>query len=648
MPHNKINLRLSFVVMVFIDLMLSSCEQLNENYLPTTETSSFSNESTVTIDSQKNLTICVGSEPESLFIYSQSTQSMWSILESIYDGPIDIIDYQPIPIIISSIPSIENGGVIVQSVPVRGGDLVANTEGKIVELQKGVKVYPEGCLSSSCIIEWDGSSYLNVVQMVVNFTLLPNIKWSDGYPLIAADSVFSYQVARDPSTKVTSTRLNQTASYIALDERTIQWIGTPGYLSLNTASFFWIPIPKHQLGNLPISELSTLEVTKHKPLGWGPYILAEWVIGEKVTLVRNPNYFRTAEGLPYYDTVTYKFIGNIPEVDLSFIVTGECDIIDTSVSMKDNWRAVHTAEQGGYIRAYYSQGSRWEGLNFGIRSRSYDDGYTLGQDRTDFFGDVRTRQAIAHCINRDRIIKMWVYSSGDVPTSYLPKNHPFYIDTLPTYKYDKERGKLLLDEVGWIDDDKDPSTPRIAAGISNVLDNTEFIINYYASNSVLHANIAEYIQEDLSACGIKMNVVLLPIEDIYAPGPQGFLFGRNFDLAQIGWKTGYQPPCFLYSSTEIPSDYNNWNGLKYGGFNITGYTNRSYDKACNNQLSSGLDREAMLTANEEVLTTLANDLPVLPLFYDIDIMVTRPDLYGLYLSPSSRSGLNYIEEVRPK
>jgi peptide/nickel transport system substrate-binding protein len=97
-------------------------------------------------------------------------------------------------VILTQIPDQTNGGVTIQSVAVTTGDLVANTEGDVVALAKGVKVFPEGCTSSTCATEWDGTSDLKVSQMVVKFSLLANLKWSDGQPLTADDSVYSYQV----------------------------------------------------------------------------------------------------------------------------------------------------------------------------------------------------------------------------------------------------------------------------------------------------------------------------------------------------------------------------------------------------------------------------------------------------------------------
>jgi peptide/nickel transport system substrate-binding protein len=604
-------------------------------------------EPTATTEPPKTLTICIGDEPDSLYLYGSSSQSMWSVLESVYDGPIDTVNYQPQPVILASIPTLENGGVTLQAAAVTAGDLVANTTGDVVSLAKGVEVFPEGCSSHDCAVAWDGTSELKVVQMTAKFTLLSGLKWSDGQALTADDSVYSFQAAGDAATTASKAQVNKTQSYVSIDSQTVQWTGIPGYLTINPASFFWSPLPKHQLAQFTADQLNTASETTRSPLGWGPYMISEWTSGSQIKLVKNPNYFRASEGLPYYDEVVYRFIGNLPVADLTPVVNGGCDIIDTSVTLGDQWQKIRELELKGDLKGYFGQGPEWEGLNFGIAPSSYDDVFNPYIDRADFFGDVRTRQAFAYCINREEIVTSKIFSLGDVPDSYLTSNHPFHVDGLTTYPYDPEKGKQLLDEVGWKDTDGDPATPRISVGVLTVLDGVPFEITYLATDTLLHNDIKDSIVQDLQQCGIKVNTSLLSVDQMYAAGPDGKVFGRNFDLAEFGWTTGARPPCYLYASTEIPTASNGWLGTKYGGVNITGYKNEAYDQACQTQLTSGLDLEGMKAANTEAMTILSNDLPVLPLFYNIKAMVSRPDLCGLTLDVSSRSSLRGIELLKP-
>jgi len=194
---------------------------------------------------QKLLTICIGQEPATLYLYKGNSHSMWSILEAIYDGPIDIQDYQPVPVILNAIPDTANGSLAFQPVPVAAGDIVVDVDGNLAALAAGVKVFPSGCTSLSCALTWDGASTLTMDRMVANFVLKDGIQWSDGQPLTAADSVYSFDIANDPATDVDKKMLDQTDTYQALDAHTVQWISKPGLVTRDIEYYFWIPLPRH-------------------------------------------------------------------------------------------------------------------------------------------------------------------------------------------------------------------------------------------------------------------------------------------------------------------------------------------------------------------------------------------------------------------
>ena len=46
-----------------------------------------------TAEPEKKLTVCLAHEPASLYPYASPTESVWSILEAVYDGPIDMVKF---------------------------------------------------------------------------------------------------------------------------------------------------------------------------------------------------------------------------------------------------------------------------------------------------------------------------------------------------------------------------------------------------------------------------------------------------------------------------------------------------------------------------------------------------------------------------
>ncbi len=600
---------------------------------------------TPTAQPPKTLIVCLATEPENLYLYGDSSRSKWSVLEALYDGPIDTINYEASPVLIEQIPSEGNGGVMLQAAAVSEGDPVADVTGNVVALKKGVRVFPAGCTSAECAVTWDGEATLELSQMVVQFKLLKGVTWSDGEPLTAKDSVFSYTISADPQTKVSKTNLDRTQTYKALDDTTVEWVGLPGYLTLNPAAFFWIPLPQHQLKNLTAEQLTTDPLTTQVPLGWGAYKIDEWVKGDHIRLVKNPEYYRAAEGLPYFDVLVYRFIPTTPEADLSMVITGECDIMDPGTGLESQMVTIRKLEEQGKVKSYFGMGPEWEGLTMGVRPASYDDVYNPYEDRQDYFGDVRVRQAIAYCVDREKIQEYITLNQSDIPGSYLPPNHPYAATISSTYAHNPVLGNQLLEEAGWLDTDGDPATPRVAVDVENVFSDTELRLNYYATESDLHTQVRKVIVDSLAECGIGVTTNYLAVDDMYASGPQGVIFGRNFDLAELAWSTGRMPPCFLFTSAEIPSERNKWLGTQYGGVNITGWTNDDYDLACEQALSAGLNEELLRSTNQRMQEILMEKVPVLPLFFHVKAMVSRPDLCGLNLDVTSRSALKNIESL---
>ena len=154
------------------------------------------------------------------------------ILQAIYDGPIDerSFDYQAI--ILEKLPSLADGDAVLQTIPVTAGDKIVDASGEVAELAEGVLVKPSGCAHMDCAVEYEGGE-LQMDQLQATFNLRPGITWSDGTPLTVTDSVYSFELNRDPDTEGYLYTVNRTASYKALDDLTVQWTGLPGFMDFD-------------------------------------------------------------------------------------------------------------------------------------------------------------------------------------------------------------------------------------------------------------------------------------------------------------------------------------------------------------------------------------------------------------------------------
>ncbi len=588
------------------------------------------------------LTICLGNEPEMLFPLAAASRSAWSVLEAIYDGPIDILDGQPTPVILETLPTRQNGGISLTPVEVKTGDLVADSRGNLTSLAAGIRVFPSGCASPECVISWDGITPLTLDQMSARFTLKPNLVWSDGKPLSMDDSLYSFEVASDPAMPVDKHMLQQTSSYKVNDALNLQWQGLPGLVVADVSGYFRMPLPRHAWGGIPTLELLSSPLSSRSPLGWGAYVLAEWKPGESIRLVKNPLYFRASEGLPKFDTLTFKFLTGSQRDGVAAVKSGLCDLVLPEATDMEQLATAAAAKADGTLAVTISPGNSITFLALGIKPAAYDDSYyPFGTDRPDLFGDVRTRQAIAQCINRQAIMEDLLGGNSSIPSSFVSYQSSLRPEAA-VLPFDQAAGIALLDQVGWKDFDKNPLTALTALNVKNVPDWRKLEVTLVTTDSYMDTTIAQRVQSDLAACGIPVTLTSLPLEQAYQTAPDGVIFGRRFDMALLSMRVNESAPCGLFTSDEIPMASNYWMGALRGG-NFSGYTNAEVDAACTTLSEAGDNTAIAQSASTTVLRLTADELPFIPLFYNPVILITRSDACGVELSTNGRSTLTRLE-----
>ena len=254
------------------------------------------------------------------------------------------------------------------------------------------------------------------------------------------------------------------------------------------------------------------------------------------------------------------------------------------------------------------------------------------------------------CIDRQQIVETVLSGLSTVPDTYLPPDHPLVDPQAAQYAFDPEAGAALLQQIGWVDHDADPVTPRIALGALNVPEGTQLQFTYLASPAAQRQEAAQMVAESLANCGVGVDLQLLDAEQVYAPGPDGPVFGRQFDMAQFAWQAAIQPPCELWTTGQIPGDYflTYEDGsprfpLGWGGANETGYSNFNYDDACQTALQSLPGQEGYLENQWPAQQIFAAELPVIPLYQRLKVAVSRPDLCGFELDASVTSEMWQIE-----
>ncbi len=492
------------------------------------------------------LNVCTAQEPAGLYRYDgRNSDSKKTIFSALYGSA--IMEHDELGILLERLPSIENGDIQVLAVEVAAGDVVVDATGQLTVLKQNTLVIPHGCASAECVLTWDGESELALSALKISYQLKEDLRWSDGEPLTAEDVLFSYQVASAEATPTDKQIIDLTENVAVEGDRTFIWNGLPGLTNQKPEHSFWLPLPTHQLENLTPAELLESQLTNQEPLSWGANRLVSWEKGQQLRFERN-SFFDGADPANTFDFLNIAIIPD-QKAALEAFKAGVCDVLDSSYGLE-----VLPAEQlPGTIHVItpFDVGT----LVFGVSSA---EGAGV---RADYFGDIRTRQAVALCIDPADLSKSLSGQKLAIGAPTLPDVDP----------------NTLLEAVGWVDEDGNPATARISKGVESVSDLTPFAINLYSGQGALDTVAAAEVGKRLDVCGIEVNVSNLPAAQLYAPGPEGILFGRNFDLAIVNWagNTSTADHCTYYLSSQVPSVENNWVGT-----NLPGYKDLAYDVAC--------------------------------------------------------------------
>jgi peptide/nickel transport system substrate-binding protein len=601
--------------------------------------------------SPKTLTICMGTEPQSLYPYAASSQSARDILQAIYDGPFDEIDGKATPVILTAMPTYADGSAVLTPVNVQQGDEVVDIYGQLVSLDKGTQVFPSGCSSSACAVTWDGITALQMDQPSAAFHLKSGLTWSDGQALTASDSVYSYTLAADANTPVDKTYVDQTASYTASDDAAIQWVGKPGLVTDAFEHYFWMPLPQHAWGSISAAGLLTDEAATRNPVGYGAYMIDEWSSGQYLRLKKNPYYFRASEGLPKFDYLVFKFTDPNGDTNLSNLKferepflqfrfdVGEftdevdqngCDLTSTTADMSDQLSVLNI------LRNYYQDPAVkvMEGLGKHVTWLVFN----LKKTAQPLLNDVKIRQALSLCLDREKLDKEVFFNNYPLPDRISFSYESAAGAANAALQYDAAQAQAILTELGWVEQGQD--LPRISRGVEGVPDGTYLSLTYLTLNDAQNLAVANQVKTSLEVCGAQVNVQAVPAETFWSRTSEDSIFKGNFDLAQIEWALPINNPCPLFASAGIPDANNDFNGLNFSGF-----FNEQFDGLCSQYplMQFSDEKQALL---DQMAAILNDNLPVIPIYARADLMVARNDFCDTPTGIGVQSELFAIEDFK--
>ena len=577
----------------------------------------------------KDLIVCMAQEPDTMYPYGGSMLAALAVQHAIYENNITTLSYDYQAQGIEKIPSLADGDAVLNVIEVQPGDMIRDITDTVVAWGEGVTVVN----ADGEEVTFDGNPVM-LEQLAVDFTIKAR-SWSDGTPVTAEDSVYSFGLNGEPDTPFGKYAIERTASYEATGDLSVRWTGLPGFRDATYYLNFWQPLPEHVWGALSAAELLEAEESSRLPIGDGPFAIEEWVAGDSIRLTRNEYYYQ--EGLPYLDSVTFKFIPDTNQL-VAQLLSGACDIGTQDGMDAGQAPFLIEAESNGLLTPYFQTGTVYEHIDFGVDS--FGD-YGDGVGRPDWFEDVRVRQAMTMCTDRQSMVDNILYGRSEVINSYVPSVHPLYPENLSEWPYDVEQANALLDEAGFVDSDGDGIREDPASG-------TPFAVTLgTTTGNELRQQLTQIFKENMVECGIDVELYYLPSSEWFADGPEGVLFGRRFDLGEFAWLTGVEPSCSLYGSWNIPGppEEADLYPSGWGGQNETGWRNEAFDAACQKALGALPGTADYEDAHKEAQVIFSENVPIIPLFLRLKVAAARPNVLNFGVDPTQNSELYNIYEI---
>jgi len=382
--------------------------------------------------------------------------------------------------------------------------------------------------------------------LTITWHLKPCLFWSDGQPLTSADIKFTWESVMDPGNAVMSrVGYDKIASIETPDEQTAVIKFSELYPPWQT---LFTQGPNNSGGLLPkhILEGQTgLEGNAfvHQPtISSGPFVITEWVAGDHMTLLPNPNFYK---GRPILDQVQIKFVPD-PETALAALQTGDIDWYpDFSESDIETVGALEPA-----IHLVVKPGFDFEHYFFNLGTTTGVDGKGIS-DLDGFcpFKDIRVRKAITLGINRQAFVDSLLAGKTIVPATQWP-NSSWTNASLTPDAYNPTEAAALLDQAGYT-----LGADGIRHGMCNGVD-TKLSFNFETTNKQIRVDIALAAQSDLAKIGIEFKPIHTPAGTFFA----SYSDGGNMPLGKFdmsGYTTGFYPDVMTgvmdsYACSTIP------------------------------------------------------------------------------------------------
>jgi peptide/nickel transport system substrate-binding protein len=387
-------------------------------------------------------------------------------------------------------------------------EVIGAMQADLVHINRATQL-TEPALAKSWKVSPDGLDY--------TLTLRQGLRFSDGQPLDAEDVLFTFRVYLDEAVHAPQRDLlivdGKPITVRKVDAQTLVFHFAKPY-SVGERVFDGLAIlPRHMLEKPyqdgKLAQLGSLSTPANQWAGLGPFRLKEYVPGQRLTLERNPYYWKAdAQGqrLPYLNELVFLFVPSADAQVLRF-QSGETDLISRLGS--ENF-SVLAGQQRGYTMADAGPGLEYNFLFFNLNDLGDKTGPETARKQK-WFREVKFRQAVSAAVDREAIVRLVYRGRGAALWGPVTPGNKRWVDAaVPHPARSLDKARQLLHDAGFQLTNKAREEPALADAEGKPV---EFSILTSSSNAD-RTKMATLIQDDLKQLGMRVQVAPLEFRSL--------------------------------------------------------------------------------------------------------------------------------------
>lgn len=342
------------------------------------------------------------------------------------------------------------------------------------------------------------------------------------------------------------------------------------------------------------------------PVGSGPFRLADWEPGTRMVLVRHEG---AGQLLARSGEIRIEFFPG-PTDMFEALQDGRIDIA-AGLSPDQFQMALEHPD----LQAYQHPWLSYDALVFNLDKPPFDD--------------VRVRRALAHAVDRLRLVDVFLGGLGSPATGL--HSHPimwhFSDEADAAYPgYDPEQAIKLMEAAGWtIDKDGDG---KIIPGAVWTKDGKRLGFRLTSGDDLRHRRIQQFLQRSWLQLGFAVELEEVDTDVLFSQ----LLPGDDWDTALVSVGSSIEPALtlpLLFGCLHVSiADSWNWPGYCSAG-GVPGEAPGVLEQLVDQARQNMRDQEARATIYRQINEILATDLPYLWLVYPDGLMAARSDVGGV-------------------